>query len=267
MLPSWLVHKKWCLRVCGKYYQEIDKLIDSPGEHDLGARDPNILLRQIHSISREYGPTGICCYLLHHILDEIRDQLISFKASGISEEGLISVLVESNCSIAIPLSLKIIKRKTSPNDYMLHLIENSLNHIIKAICEHRILREIIDNIMQDSRTTRAIKVASINTIIGELVNEIEDSLGKIFLSKYGVERYLALYNEIRYSKTFLANILIKFFHRLFRDVYRPHSIEEAKSIIFRFKDEIVERIVKCIEEGKAINTCILAVAMYFDSSK
>ncbi len=147
---------------------------------------------------------------------------------------------------------------------MLRLIEDSLNHIIKAICKHAILREIINNIMQDSRTARAIEVASINTIIGELVNEIEDSLGKIIRSKYGVERYLALYNGIRYSKTFLVNALTRFFHRLFRDVYRPHSIDEAKSIIFRFKDEIVEHIVRCIEEGKAVNLCILDVASRFE---
>ncbi len=58
----------------------------------MGARDPNVFLRQVYNVSRKYGSIGICCYLLHHILDGIRNQLISFKASGISEEELIKAL-------------------------------------------------------------------------------------------------------------------------------------------------------------------------------
>ena len=79
VLPSWIVHKKWCLRVCGKYYREIDELIDAPGKHDLGARNPKVLLEQISYIREKYGESRVYYYPLHHVLDEIRNQQVIFK--------------------------------------------------------------------------------------------------------------------------------------------------------------------------------------------
>ena len=200
VLPSWIVHKKWCLRVCGKYYREIDELIDASGKHDLGARNPKVFLEQISYIREKYGDPGTCCYLLHHILDEIRNQLVVFKTINFSNEEFINMLLRDKCKLVEPFSIKLLMDKTIPNSEKLKYIMNNLNKIMVSICNPNTLEEIINNILYDARITKAIHIAKINTIIGELVNKIEYELNNYLLNKYkhDIEKYIELRNEIRY---------------------------------------------------------------------
>ncbi len=259
ILPSWVVHRKWCIRVCGGYHREIDELIDFPGKHDLGARDPQVFLRQVRMVKEDYGSIGVCCYLLHHILDELRNQLVSYNAIGFDEDTIIQTLVENRCSSIIPFSLKLIMRKHGADANLLDRIRRYLEHIMSSICNSAVLTEVVNNILQDSRIETAISVAKINSVVGELVNRVEHSLSKIVLEKYGIEKYSEILNSMRLVKPVLTITLTRFFHTLFKKIYRPRSIDEARNIILSFEDKLVENITRCIEKNKAPKECFSSV--------
>lgn len=60
--------------------KEIDKLIDSSQQHDTARYDGKIFLEQIEYVASRYGEKGIECYLLHHLLDRLKDELVSIKS-------------------------------------------------------------------------------------------------------------------------------------------------------------------------------------------
>ncbi|MBC7094873.1 hypothetical protein [Thermococcus sp.] len=79
-MPSWRVHKKWSKKICGFYSEEIDKLIDNPQHHDAGRYDEKVFLEEIKQVSSKYGEKGVECYLLHHLLDKLKDELVGMKS-------------------------------------------------------------------------------------------------------------------------------------------------------------------------------------------
>ena len=78
-MPSWRIHKKWSKRLCGFYSEEIDKLIDS-SQHDAGRYNKEVFVEQIEYVASKYGEKGVECYLLHHLLDRLKNELVSMKS-------------------------------------------------------------------------------------------------------------------------------------------------------------------------------------------
>ena len=63
--------------ICGFYSEEIDRLIDAEEKHDTGRYDVEVFLKQVEYIQRNYGMKGVEYYLLHHLLDRLKDELVS----------------------------------------------------------------------------------------------------------------------------------------------------------------------------------------------
>ena len=82
-MPSWRIHKKWSIRLCGFYSEEIDRLSGS-SQHDASRYNEEIFLEQIEYVASKYGEKGVECYLLHHLLDKLKNELVSMK-SGITK--------------------------------------------------------------------------------------------------------------------------------------------------------------------------------------
>ena len=79
-MPSLKIHKKWSEKICGFYSREIDRLIDEPSRHDAGRYDKEIFREQISYVESKYGTKGVCCYLLHHLLDMLADEFLSIRS-------------------------------------------------------------------------------------------------------------------------------------------------------------------------------------------
>lgn len=93
-MPSWKLHKKWGEIICGFSSEEIDRLIDNPKQHDAGRYDRKIFLDQIEYVSSKYGLRGVEYYLLHHLLDMLKDELVAIT----SRYGKISLeLIRLEC--------------------------------------------------------------------------------------------------------------------------------------------------------------------------
>jgi len=80
--PSWALHREVGKIICAiddlsdDVLRSIDSLIDSAPTHDAGRYDADTFELQIREVIR-YGHSGICYYLLHHMLDILIDKLVS----------------------------------------------------------------------------------------------------------------------------------------------------------------------------------------------
>lgn len=158
-VPSWRIHKKWSKRLCGFYSEEIDRLIDG-SQHDAGRYDEEVFVEQIEYVASKYGEKGVECYLLHHLLDELKNKLVSMK-SRYNEIDIEHV--ERSLNWLKPEPMRKIRKYDE--------VWNSLIQKLKPE-----LREVINDIISEKGFKKGQAVAIINKWVSLLVSYVLENL-------------------------------------------------------------------------------------------
>jgi len=160
-MPSWRVHKKWGERICNFYSKEIDKLIDTPQQHDAGRYDKETFLKQIEYVSLRYGEKGVEYYLLHHLLDMLKDELVSIMASNYRERELRHVE-------------RILERLKPEPLWRIREYENVWSHLILKLKSE--LKEVVEDIISEKGFKKSFKRSIINKHVSLYVKLMLETL-------------------------------------------------------------------------------------------
>ena len=148
-MPSWKIHKKWDKRICNFYSEEIDRLIDNPQQHDAGWYEEDIFLEQIEYVASKYGRKGVECYLLHHLLDMLKDELVSMT----SKYGEINLeYVERILEWLKPEPLRKVKRYDDIWSCLILKLKSELKEVVEDI----ILEEGFKKSLKKSRVNQFV---------------------------------------------------------------------------------------------------------------
>ena len=142
-------------RICGFYSEEIDKLIDKEEEHDAGRYDVEVFLKQIEYVQRNYGMKGVEYYLLHHLLDRLKDELVSMATR---HKGSIDIK-------DVEAVLKSLKIDPLYNVSEYEPLWEELKSKVRPF-----LRELVEDIVSEESFRRSYRRSQVNSYVSRLVD-------------------------------------------------------------------------------------------------
>lgn len=154
-MPSWALHRKWGIKICGFYSEEIDRLIDAKEKHDAGRYDTEVFLKQVEYVYYKHGIEGVKYYLLHHLMDRLKDRLVSMSTKYKGRIDIKNVEAVFNRLKIDPLY----------NINKFDVLWEDLKSRVQPF-----LRELVEDIVSEEAFRRSYERSQVNSYVSRLVD-------------------------------------------------------------------------------------------------